>query len=151
MTHRRGVIPRLFARAGEALLAAYRPLRFSKEGALEALTLAEFESLCDWESMRRSGMAGPEETPLSVAGLRTSRLFPRHLLHRAEHGRTVLLTPGQARGVVAAVMLQRAGRLYFQGDVSQGAAAASPVTSAENRSAAEGRDHALTVQHLSHS
>lgn len=73
------------------------------------MTLAEFEQLCNWEAMRRTGVVGPEETPLSITGLRTSRLFPRHLLHRGEHGRTVLFTAVQARGVVAAALLLRGG------------------------------------------
>jgi len=95
-------------RVTERAMAAWKPLSFSQRPDDEQpLTLAEFEQLCNWETMRRAGIVGAEETPLSVSGLRTSRLFPRHLLHRGEHGRTVLLTAAQARGMVAAVLLRR--------------------------------------------
>lgn len=92
----------------DGALTRYRPLAFGAGTQNEQpLTLQEFEELCNWESMRRLGIVGEGESPLGIAGLRTSRLFPRHLLYRGEHERTVLLTPVQARGVVAAALLRR--------------------------------------------
>lgn len=101
-------IRRLAATIGELVLCAYRPLRFETMAAEPPLTLQELAERSGWTDAVQSGLVEKEENLLEVTGLRTSRLFPRHLLHRNADGRTVLLTEAAAAGLIRVELLRRA-------------------------------------------
>jgi hypothetical protein len=101
-------IRRLTEQVGELVLRAYRPLRFETRSTESPLTLQELADRSGWTDAQRSGLVEDGENLLEVTGLRTSRLFPRHLLHRNPAGRTVLLTEAAAAGLVRVELLRRA-------------------------------------------
>ena len=98
-------------RLGDLVLRAYRPVVFVDPVRDEPITLEELEQRCGWSQVVTSGLVTATESPLSVARLRTSRLFPRHLLHHNREGKTVLLTETAAVGLVQAELLRRAAAL----------------------------------------
>jgi hypothetical protein len=101
-------IRRFTGQLGELVLRAYRPLRFETRTAESPLTLQELAERSGWTDATRSGLVADGENLLEVTGLRTSRLFPRHLLHRNADGRTVLLTEAAAVGLIRVELLRRA-------------------------------------------
>lgn len=91
---------------------------FDEENVVDALTADEFADACDWERLRASGVVDAHENPLSVAGLRLSSLFPRHLLRRRDDGRLVPIALDDAVALVRLTVAQngRTARTVDQPD-----------------------------------
>jgi len=88
------------------IVERWTPL-FDDEGGNEVLTVEKFADACGWADMVADKMVGADEEPFSLAGLRLSTIFPRHLLRVRDDGR---LVPVSLDDAIALVRIAATGR-----------------------------------------
>lgn len=94
------------------LASVYQPDPFRLRWEGRAVTLADLQKACRWNELVDACGLPSDVTPLSLAGLRFSRVFPEMFLRRSPEGSvTVLSLDEAARAVVSAARAHQVAAL----------------------------------------
>lgn len=93
---------RVLRKLPNMILARYQPTNFATTDEIATpLNMVDLKNASNWEALLSAGVVTAKDTPLTISGLRFSRIFPRHLLYCGPSGRVELIDESRAVTIIA--------------------------------------------------
>lgn len=85
----------------QMILTRYQPTDFAGVcRQVTPLSMDDLKNAGNWDVLLQTGVVTSKDTPLTISGLRFSRIFPRHLLYCGSSGRVELIDETRAAAII---------------------------------------------------